>query len=618
MVKLCWVPLLALLLLLRHLPRLSSVQLAAMSSRESATDPIRLPRPIWLAGAAIIVAIYVLGAPYFVFWLATLAYLAALLRLGTPLEPQVGQTSMELPTRWSNVIVVLLIVSAVTITLVSHRPDIDDAFYLNMAVSAQDHADRPPYQFDGMHGEAGLPLLAPYYRVVSYELLVALIASLSGLPTAAVYYLLMPAIMAALVMLAYWLALRELSGPSAVIGLAASLIVLIAWGDGHRTYGNFGFVRMFQGKSALISLCVPTLVYYGARFFRLRDASSWIGLALTQVAAIGFSSSGLVVAPVASALVLLGAWRPNRADTKTFAVGLTASIYVIGAALILLLGTENSPNLGAEAARHFTTEEALDLVLGTNGRAFFALFALLVVPTLATTPARHGLLSGTAFATALLLLNPLSADMAARAVSVMSWRIQWSVPFPLWVGLAGAGFAAYITTLRSRVWGGVGCALWCAMFVALPGSWTVSERNKTYLGTPGYKVAPEYEVAGTVTAATPSRGSVIAPWSVAAWIPTHPAAPSVAAVRPHYLPIIESVSGKEEARARRDMVSFISGSTGVMNRRTEIMDSIQARGFSTVVLPLSHSYREQVAEKLSAVGYVRSASGKYEIWVGPR
>jgi hypothetical protein len=128
MLKLCWVPLLALLLLLRHLPRLSSVKLAPMTSRESTTDPIRLPRPLWLAGAAMIVASYILGAPYFVFWLATLAYLAALVRFGTPLEPQVGQTSMELPTRWSNVIVVLLMVSAVTITLVSHRPDIDDAF----------------------------------------------------------------------------------------------------------------------------------------------------------------------------------------------------------------------------------------------------------------------------------------------------------------------------------------------------------------------------------------------------------------------------------------------------------------------------------------------------------
>ena len=59
---------------------------------------------------------------------------------------------------------------AVAVTLVAHRPDEDDAFYLNVAVSAIDFPEAPLLHYDGMHGEVGLPILETHYRAQSYEL----------------------------------------------------------------------------------------------------------------------------------------------------------------------------------------------------------------------------------------------------------------------------------------------------------------------------------------------------------------------------------------------------------------------------------------------------------------
>ena len=61
--------------------------------------------------------------------------------------------------------------AGVILMLISHRPDADDAFYVNVAVAAADVPGRALLSADTMHGIPGLPLYLPVYRVHSYELL---------------------------------------------------------------------------------------------------------------------------------------------------------------------------------------------------------------------------------------------------------------------------------------------------------------------------------------------------------------------------------------------------------------------------------------------------------------
>ena len=95
-----------------------------------------------------------------------------------------------------------------------------------------------------------------------------MVSYITGLPLLDSYYLLVPALMSALTVIVTYRLLRKLVPEGWIIGMLFFFVVMLAWGDVHRTLANFGFVRMFQGKSVLVSAVVPALFLY---FFLLRD-----------------------------------------------------------------------------------------------------------------------------------------------------------------------------------------------------------------------------------------------------------------------------------------------------------------------------------------------------------
>ena len=71
----------------------------------------------------------------------------------------------------SEILLWLLAATVVVVTLISHRPDTDDAFYVDVAVATADIPQLALLSVDTMHGIPDLPLHLPVYRVDSYELM---------------------------------------------------------------------------------------------------------------------------------------------------------------------------------------------------------------------------------------------------------------------------------------------------------------------------------------------------------------------------------------------------------------------------------------------------------------
>ena len=69
----------------------------------------------------------------------------------------------------------------VVVALLSHRVDIDDAFYVNLALAAVEAPGLPVLAGDTLHGVPGLPLHMPVYRLHAWELWNAALALLTGL-----------------------------------------------------------------------------------------------------------------------------------------------------------------------------------------------------------------------------------------------------------------------------------------------------------------------------------------------------------------------------------------------------------------------------------------------------
>ena len=54
------------------------------------------------------------------------------------------------------------------------------------------------------------------------------------------------------------------------------MFVLVAVGETHRWYGNFSFVRMWQGKSIFLSVFMPLVYAYALRFAVRPNLRDWV------------------------------------------------------------------------------------------------------------------------------------------------------------------------------------------------------------------------------------------------------------------------------------------------------------------------------------------------------
>jgi hypothetical protein len=295
-------------------------------------------------------------------------------------------------------------------------------------------------------------------------------------------------------------------------------------------------------------------------------------------------------------------------------LGLMASAYLMALGMLIraemMVGGGSTPT-GASSG----IETDLMAVLGQGWRAYLALFALLAAPALPKALARHRGISGFALMVVLLVLNPLTPRVLTKVMRFFAWRIFWCVPFPLIIGLAGAGLAAVGAKIRCVHFGIVGFIALTVVFALAPGNWTLSPQNFTRLAVPGYKVDSYYKIAQAVVAATPSDGLVLAPSRVSAWVPTFPRHPRLVAVRPNYFKIISEALGESEANRRRMMLDFVEGTGHASRWFPEVMREIQQRSVATVVIPRNLPYGPAFEAELKVLGYVRHSVETHELWI---
>jgi Family of unknown function (DUF6077) len=562
--------------------------------------------------AAVIVLAYWLTQSYLLFWIAGTSFVAVTVFLDRRVAGRSRPHRIHpetVPTAW----IAIAALAGALLTSVSHRPDWDDATYVGLAARAQARTE------EALLG----PEVAPYYRVHTYEPFVAGLASFTGLPVPFVYYLVLPTFMGFLVVVVQYLALRELGGGH-VLGVAMILIALVSWGDDHRTIGNFAFVRLFQGKAVVVSFFVPAILYYVARYVRAPCARNWTLLALTQVAAVGFSANALVVAPLSATAFLMASLRTARGQVKHVALGLLASGYPV---LLLLVAPTSMYGLDRvwailsagltqavtvwRVAAEPDTAAGLHVVLGDGFRGYLALFSLLSLAAAPIGLATH--LSGARLALAILgiLLNPLSGQLLKPFAESMTWRIFWTVPFPLILGLFTASLAILLRNSNWRRLGLAASATMCCAFALAPGNWTLSGTNGTRIAFPDYKVDATYWVADAAIRVTEPGGLILAPEPVAVWIPTFSNPPRVVAVRRMWVDWFPAA----EKTIRLHLFDLVEGGPLDQAEVTIALREIVARRVTTVVVSSRTSAIDAIRATLGRHGYSERAVAGHRVFV---
>ncbi|MBC8179630.1 hypothetical protein H8E88_00760, partial [candidate division KSB1 bacterium] len=288
---------------------------------------IKIPEIVKWISALCIVLLFLITESHALFWISSVCFLILI-----HFEKNSHGDNQKIDRCISNreIWVVLgVAILAGVITLIVHRPDADDATYLNSIVFALDFPDLPFLKYDGMHGIPDIPINIITYRIHSYEMFVAILSNFTGISPIAICHLILPPFFACFVVFTNWLVLQSTCPKMHLPALIFVLFILLIWGDSHRTYGNFSFVRLFQGKSIVVSAWIPLIFYYAFEFVKNKDIRTWILLFFAQAAAMGFSSSAIVAAPLVVFIVLTGSWRPNKNETKLVGIGILSSIYII-------------------------------------------------------------------------------------------------------------------------------------------------------------------------------------------------------------------------------------------------------------------------------------------------
>ncbi len=368
------------------------------------------------------------------------------------------------------------------------------------------------------------------------------------------------AVGAFLVPLAWAALLRRLLPQHWLWAVLALVVVLAVPGETHRWYGNFAFVRMWQGKAVVLFVLLPLVWLAALRFALAPSRSRFAWLAASQIAALGCTSNALWAAPIASLTAMAAVLRVDALGLRTLGVGALASTYLIAAGLVVKAGMAATiPSTEQVFPPGELLQDTLDTAFGTSRLAWFGIGSLFVgwLAAPAGSLARRFAIV-VPLAVGLVLFNPyLDALVRNNATGLTYWRVAWTLPAPLLMALllvAPLRLEPRIGALGARA---ATVVAFAAFAIAIPGSLGFSEQNMAWLGRPALKVGGAHRFAEALNRAAP-RQRVVAPPLVGTWVPTFHDHAYPLAVRIYLIPLRERI-GEIAFRDRHVMTQFVDG-----------------------------------------------------------
>ncbi len=513
------------------------------------------------------------------------------------------------------------------LALFVHRPDIDDSFYINLAVAAADAPADTLMARDTLLGISGLPMHMPAHRIHTYELWNAAVSYTTGIPTLYVFHWVAAGLVALMVPLAHARLFRLLTPRRWIWAVAVLVIVLVASGETHRSYGNFSFVRIWQGKAIYLFFFMPLVYAYGIRFAMRPNATSWALLCAAQIGALGSSSSAVWAAPAGALMAMCCGLRPTPKGLATFGLGALASGYVLIAGW--LLRGELQPMLASEIqafAFGAQFDSALTHVFGISRLLQFGVASVLVAWACWGEGLARRFAIVFPLAVWLVLLNPYwDGWVSGNLTGPSFWRAMWSLPAPILMTLVLVSPLRFdregnrLMNAGSRI-ACVAAVVAFAFFV--PRYSTVSSQNGApadmgiWFGAPSLKIpASNQKWAELLTESVPAGSIVVAPPHISVWISTFHDRVYPLQARRLYLYRNAAFLGQDDTDDRTAMTRYVGGLASGSDPAAAFRRGLEHFRITGVCLresELAPASRQVLAES----GFRRTqADPEYEIWV---
>jgi len=556
---------------------------------------------------------------YLWFWLISVPLLA----LGYWRTVRPGLPAMRekaaMPPRSRPVLLALLCAAAVFVTLVTRQISQDDCFYLNRAATLADGFADTMRTGYGILEKQGVPWPYPSYPLIAFHDFIGLLSWATDLqPLAVSAYIIAPA-GAVLMILAYGLLCRALFGHRWAWALVGVFIVLAVGGPNVWHFANFGFPRIWQGKSLVLHVILPLVAVFGVRYGADGKRDDAVRLAGAATCAAGLSSISIWLVPAFAVLSVMGGIHQYRRVIPRVATVVAACAYPLTEGLLARGGF--AADVGYRVVdRSF--EGLMELSFGGKaGTAAWAAVVILAPLAAAGDRARRYLIVGV-LGGLLTLMNPALFRLIIKHVTsaVVFWRVVWVLP-PMAV-LAASLLLAGFRVPGARARRMVGPAVWCLLAAAFAGLGimppagllAVPER----IGRLGLKVAqPEYEVVMLLMRKLPPGSPVMAPEEVGWMIPTFRR--RLGAIAPRTNVIDQTVGHQmgesEDAQMRLEALRL---SRGLGAGDEQVLRRLVDRyGLRAVVIRSDSSGTAAASSVLRGLGFGALRQGPYVVWVRP-
>ena len=528
-------------------------------------------------------------------------------------ETLIGETENHTLT-----ILAVLMLAGGALALGAIRPDRDDVDYTSQIIYFLNNPERPLDLLRHDHGLVEIPFHWPIYIFYSLELLCAYLAWLFNVPFLHIYYYFMPVLGGALIPLAWFLAFSKFSPRTIIAALAATAICVFLSinGSPHRSFGNFAFVRIWQGKTMLMSILTPYFISAAIDFFRSSTLANWLRLTALMISASGITAMAAFYMPFLSVAGVSYWLSQEKRSFKQLAWFYSSYLYLVLIALYFKSVVNNEAlKFHSEDGWPTTFTGQFKLVfidyLSWPSFAFVVFVALSII--LAKKPERRFIIYWLAGMIG-LFLNPIVFPFLADHITSFNnyWRLFYLLPFPF---AAGFTLVALQDKLPAKpLWGDlvfIGMVAFAVLANAYPNrySYNYATFAKVDYSFGDYKIRPELyaDVQKIIKAATP--GVMLAPLTYSSLIPMYTTALPQVAVRYYMLKSLEAgygrgVAGTEKIRAfkyvsgesqdglpdvvellaRKELVNVIvSSDTAAFGNWPALAESLAKNGFKPVL-----------------------------------
>lgn len=332
------------------------------------------------------------------------------------------------------ILAIIVILFQIINSTMLFKQDADDSFYVSWAAEAR--------ELESMYDKSpntGLEESTIDYKYLlnSWEIYGGFTARLFNIDTATLFHTAYQIIYISIAYMAYYLVLKKvLKGKNVGLGLLALSIIFLFSGVSVRFKGIFLLGRIHQGKSILINIIIPFVIYEFLDYHNLKK-ENFIMLIITYIAAIAYSPITIWLLSLVYGLFLAIIF--IKRDFKTFGKSLIVLIPIAIISLLYIIIVLSKPTgiEGITTTENFNWLNIFKSFLG-EGKSIIIIYIISMFIILFKGNELQKII-GVYFTLLVcaLVINPLLKDIYIKVVTTATyWRLFWLLTMELTTTIA--------------------------------------------------------------------------------------------------------------------------------------------------------------------------------------